>query len=327
MLRSVAVTFFCAAFFVVFSQARTCDVCHLRNLITKDVASPEDWPEQAHCKQYQDASCCSVETAVLIGTDGYDSYYGEEYAWDKCGSLSPECEAWFIHESCFYECDVNAGKFRRDNNCSLEDDSNWKMEGMPMKASQCDSWWAACKNDAFCESSEKDIFGVCDTTSQCKPAKNIYDDAKEFCEVLWDGSFTYSTDEENAYSFWFPEGQRNPNDLIQPTLGFPSQCDSHDPDVTECASPFDLVLEAEIDDLQSLVNKGLGKDENCEICHAQYHHKDTATVTEFPNSTHACAAWSENSCCTVETAAIVHNDELYGEEYRWDRCGALSEKC
>tara|TARA_B100000795_G_C22503109_1_gene324743 strand:+ start:30 stop:536 length:507 start_codon:yes stop_codon:yes gene_type:complete len=74
--------------------------------------------------------------------------------WDRCGKLSQACERFFVQEACLYECDPNAGLFRKFNKTIYdkdnEDHNEWQMEGMPIKASYCDSWFDACKNDKFC---------------------------------------------------------------------------------------------------------------------------------------------------------------------------------
>ena len=69
--------------------------------------------------------------------------------WDRCGKLSQACERFFVQEACLYECDPNAGLFRKFNKTIYdkdnEDHNEWQMEGMPIKASYCDSWFDACK--------------------------------------------------------------------------------------------------------------------------------------------------------------------------------------
>ena len=39
--------------------------------------------------------------------------YGDAYHADRCGPLSDACKAYFIHETCLYECDANAGLYRK----------------------------------------------------------------------------------------------------------------------------------------------------------------------------------------------------------------------
>lgn len=88
--------------------------------------------------------------------------YGEEYHWDRCGPLSPECERFFVQEACFYECDPNAGLYRKyqpdvfDKN--NPEHNEWQMSNMPIKASYCDAWFTACRNDKFCASDGGSFF-------------------------------------------------------------------------------------------------------------------------------------------------------------------------
>jgi len=142
------------------------DTCHL-DYFHKDAPSPE--PDTfTECHPWKDSACCShgtVETATKL-KEGY----GAEYHWDRCGPLSPECERFFVQEACFYECDPNAGLYRKfapsgtgttgsttydENN---EDHNKWQMHGMPIKASYCDAWFAACRKDLFCASSGGSYF-------------------------------------------------------------------------------------------------------------------------------------------------------------------------
>jgi len=104
--------------------------------------------------------------------------YGDEYLWDRCGPLSPECERFFVQEACFYECDPNAGLYRKwheaiyeprcdqyntnydkayaeENKC---DHNTWQMHNMPIKASYCDAWFTACRRDLFCAADGGDYF-------------------------------------------------------------------------------------------------------------------------------------------------------------------------
>mmetsp|Transcript_44479 Transcript_44479/g.83059 ORF Transcript_44479/g.83059 Transcript_44479/m.83059 type:complete len:290 (+) Transcript_44479:90-959(+) len=87
-------------------------------------------------------------------------------------------------------------------------------------------------------------------------------------------------------------------------------------------------LTDKLNDLEAVVTSALGRDKNCEICHVRYHHKDVADATDFGNDPEQwCKQYQDNSCCTLETANNIHNDQLYGDEYRWDRCGELSPAC
>lgn len=128
------------------------DTCHL-SYFHKDTPGPE--PDTfTECHPWKDSACCAygtVETATKL-KEGY----GKEYHWDRCGPISPECERFFVQEACFYECDPNAGLFRKYHpsiyNATNEDHNEWQLEAMPIKASYCDAWFTACRKDKFCDS-------------------------------------------------------------------------------------------------------------------------------------------------------------------------------
>ena len=101
--------------------------------------------------------------------------YGPESHWDRCGSLSPQCEMYFIYEVCFYECDSAAGLWRKHPKHVFDTETGvdgkkiatignktlhnaWQIEKMPIKASFCDNRFAACQDDKFCASNGGDFF-------------------------------------------------------------------------------------------------------------------------------------------------------------------------
>jgi len=141
----------------------------------KDTPGPEP-KEFTECHPWKDNACCAHRT-VMSATKLKEAY-GEEYHWDRCGPLSPECERFFVQEACFYECDPNAGLFRKwnateyDGRCDKSaqqydeahatankcDHNAWQMHKMPIKASYCDAWLTACAKDRFCSASDGDYF-------------------------------------------------------------------------------------------------------------------------------------------------------------------------
>lgn len=153
------------------------DQCHL-DYWHKDAPTPED-ETFTECHPWHASACCHNSTVVV--PDNMKKGYGAGYEWDRCGPLSQACERFFIQEACFYECEVNAGLFRKYTDaqhdaCSAEgvaegatvtlaDGSNytcevgawggnaenkWQMYKMPIKASFADAWYRACANDLFC---------------------------------------------------------------------------------------------------------------------------------------------------------------------------------
>ena len=225
-----------------------CNTCHLR-YHHKEVASPTAFPSGGACARYAAASCCTAATAASVHGD---ALYGEEYRWDRCGPLSPACQAWFVDEACLYECDVNAGKFRRHANCTAEGANSWEMRGMPMRASECDAWYADCRADLFCvDGGSRSFFDLptCDRAG-CRRFGDIYANGSEMCEVLWAGAFRYERDESAAYTFRFAEGEPNPNNLVMPLLGFPDRCPDFGPAAEACPTATEQGLVAHIAALQ-----------------------------------------------------------------------------
>lgn len=128
------------------------------------------------CHPWKENACCAhgtVETYTKL-KEGY----GAEYHWDRCGPLSQACERFFVQEACFYECDPNAGLYRKFNSSVYDPRCDeyakeydaahatandcahnaWQMHKMPIKASYCDAWFDACRNDKFCAHDGGDFF-------------------------------------------------------------------------------------------------------------------------------------------------------------------------
>jgi len=120
-------------------------------------AESDDFSE---CHPYKKSSCC--HEATVTTHDALNEAYGEGFEWDRCGQMSQACERFFVQEACLYECDVNAGLFRKYNDSQVvadpENTNTWQMEGMPIKASYCDAWYTACYNDFFCGGASGDYF-------------------------------------------------------------------------------------------------------------------------------------------------------------------------
>ena len=127
----------------------TCDVTYFH----KSEPSPEG-DDFTECHPWKNNACCHEAT---VTTPYYmNTVYGPGYRWDRCGKLSEACERFFVAEACFYECDVNAGHFRTFSDAEVaactDDwcaDNTWSVTGIPIKASYCESFYSACRNDYF----------------------------------------------------------------------------------------------------------------------------------------------------------------------------------
>lgn len=131
----------------LFGDNKTVDQCHLQ-YNHKDAPSAED-DQMQECHPWKENSCCHSDTVKSV--DAINEAYGEGFEWDRCGPMTQACERFFVMEACFYECEPNAGLFRKFKDDSTHPDKNeWQMEKMPIKKSFCDSWYTACYNDYFC---------------------------------------------------------------------------------------------------------------------------------------------------------------------------------
>lgn len=138
--------------------------CFLQAL-HKPVPGPELAPL---CYPFQSAACCAAST--VRDPSALNGAYGASYRWDRCGKLSLSCESFFIQEACLYECDRNAGLYRKfpldTFNESDPDQNAWQMHKMPIKGEYCDAWFEACKDDAFCSAAGGDFFSCAKIASQ-----------------------------------------------------------------------------------------------------------------------------------------------------------------
>ena len=112
---------------------------------------------------------------------------------------------------------------------------------MPIKASYCNDWYDACKDDTICEGVTKSYFEIKDcqalnaknkNTLGCKKFSDVYADAEHMCVAMWDNSFTYEEDESKGYTMAFPEGTINPNNLVFTDRNYPATCVNHTVNVT-----------------------------------------------------------------------------------------------
>jgi len=134
---------------------------------------------------------------------------------------------------------------------------------------------------------------------ECKKFSEIYTDGKTMCENMWGGAFT-ATDNVDAYTMDFYQAM-NPNDAVTEALNL-----THD----NTGAPTDQV--------------------KCElydpVTFSTYHSEFSTeqALGDFGE----CHQYHDQSCCTSDVAHDVDTlKNLYGSDYHWDRCGALSQSC
>ena len=142
---------------------------------------------------------------------------------------------------------------------------------------------------------------------QCKTFAQIYADGKALCENIFSNSFKYvpTTDPAyaNAYTMWFFTTE-NPNNAVSQALMANSNISS-----SQYPNPDQCYLKVE------------------GYVGTEYEQEFKVDVSPDPNMTE-CQPYISNACCP---AAVVSSpnviNQAYGPQYRWDRCGQLSQSC
>jgi len=180
----------------------------------KKAPGPEDKLHK-QCTPWKERSCCTSNTTTHAHSG---TMYGFDYEHCPGRKMSAKCKEHFIQDLCFYECSPNIGpwvqkvqgmKFRRE-----------RFFEAPLCASDCNEWFDACKEDYTCTDNWSRNFewkngkNSCPANSQCRTFQEVYVDAKNFCERVWDGSWKYTGDDQHCMRIWFDGSQGNPNDAV-----------------------------------------------------------------------------------------------------------------
>lgn len=178
------------------------DQCYLQSLHKEEdeLVNNEDHPTEQpdtfrECHPYAQNGCCPQD--LVSSVDKIKDLYEKKYHWDRCGKMSQACERFFVMEACFYQCDTNAGLFRKHKADAAhpdpfggahplydptdEDTNAWRMKDMPIKASFCDAWWNACQEDYFCTSDGGSFFSCADDWEPFDEEQTIPGSCKGSC--------------------------------------------------------------------------------------------------------------------------------------------------
>uniref|UniRef100_A0A0A9XTZ4 Folate receptor alpha n=1 Tax=Lygus hesperus TaxID=30085 RepID=A0A0A9XTZ4_LYGHE len=171
----------------------------------KATPSPETQLHKA-CSAYEGLSCCTNNTAIRIHGD---DLYKFQNVVCKNKELSPECKKYFLKDACFYECSPDLSPYFSNENGSLG------LKNVPLCQSNCDSWFAACQNDFTCIKDWKKVMDdtfTCSANDKCQTIKDKFQNAKNFCEKVWDSSYeVVPDDDEKCLRFDVPL-KRNSSD-------------------------------------------------------------------------------------------------------------------
>jgi len=185
------------------------DVCNLAEYEWNHHKSKPNASSLDECKPWSSHGCCAPATVK----DAYTlkDLYGAEYHWDRCGTLSAECERYFIEEACFYECEPAVHLFQKYPSGALlhdrdghevhdpadEEHNKWEIHRMPIKASYCNAFYEACKNDFFCgpgdffQCAKVDPNAESNKLTTLENRQKYLDDLKQTVDVLPDESLAF----------------------------------------------------------------------------------------------------------------------------------------
>jgi len=220
-------------------QEKDKDVCHLAGDVTTHHETPQFDQSFNECRPWSKGPAC-CQPSTVSSTEKLRLLYGPEYTWDRCGSMSSECARFFAAEACFYECEPALGHFRKfpisqnttssehnfseyssvcdsysadynKSECDTGTVNHWEVYRMPIKASYCDSWYAACADDLFC--GDGDYFACSARYRSCDAEK------KQQLEQELNDTQTKLRELEN-------EVQTNNNSLQNNTMGADDENDT-----------------------------------------------------------------------------------------------------
>ncbi|XP_028401832.1 folate receptor beta-like [Dendronephthya gigantea] len=264
-------------------------------------AEAVEFIDSYHCTPWAKRSCCTNETVKKIEQDGVLTLYNMK--WNHCErNLSRDCRDWFIKDTCFYECSPNIGPFivvdKRSKKTRKE-----RVINVPICASDCDAWFAACKEDLTCSDNWGKNWKWTQQGNQCikecKTFSEHFQNSKNFCDNIFDRTFKY-TNGKDCFTLWPNASQDgvNPNEKVAKIAE-----KSH-----ERAA---AVSEKVVNFLDRCVD-------------TNYHKRTPGPEMNVQE----CVPWRAHACCTKNTTEAIKKDggiTLYN--MMWDHCGNLSKKC
>ncbi|XP_035210051.1 folate receptor alpha-like isoform X2 [Stegodyphus dumicola] len=169
------------------------------------------------CLPWKDHACCTNEVAIMVHeTNLYN--FSLDHCFSQTGSnMSDKCRRHFNQNNCFYECEPHIGLWVVKTKRKIATERFYKV---PLCASDCISWFEACKDDFTCAYNWPRDFkfskghNTCKEKAKCNTFKQVYETAKDFCENVWDDSWVYTPDDQPCMRIWFNGSSVNPNRKI-----------------------------------------------------------------------------------------------------------------
>lgn len=164
------------------------------------------------CLPWKDHACCTGETTVDLHTINMYNFSLDHCYNQTMQKMSDRCKKYFFRNNCFYECEPHIGLWVVETTRKI---AKQRFHKVPLCASDCDEWWEACKEDFTCaynwprDFRFKNGHNYC--RGECFSFEQVYQNASNFCENVWDESFVYTPDEKACMRLWFNSSLGNPN--------------------------------------------------------------------------------------------------------------------
>ncbi|XP_030646460.1 retbindin [Chanos chanos] len=157
-------------------------------------ATPSPEPYLKECSLYMENACCSEADVLDLAAS---APLVENMPWDKCGALSPVCEAFLKRVVCFYRCSPDAARWPHPHRGS-------SLKAVPLCHSLCRDWFEACKLDMTCARDWATDPSGQNCTGSCVQYQQMYQHGRDLCESVWGDAFVTVDDEAEEED---PEGR------------------------------------------------------------------------------------------------------------------------
>nr|CAD7594781.1 unnamed protein product [Timema genevievae] len=164
------------------------------------------------CSPWSDRSCCTLNTTKRLHTLG-------DFNYDHCSHvkrLSEACKRHHIQENCFFECSPNIGPWVAWATNLTSRNERYHM--VPICASDCEAWFAACSDDYTCSDNWYQNFEHTDKgvrcVAPCKTYRETFKSASLFCQQIWNYAYRYTPDNQPCLRMWFDGDRGNPNERV-----------------------------------------------------------------------------------------------------------------
>ncbi|XP_073987680.1 folate receptor gamma-like [Rhodnius prolixus] len=180
------------------------------------------------CSPWKDNACCTPDTAIKALSF---TLYSLNYDMCPQKRMSEQCKKHFIRDTCFYECSPNIGPWKEQIESASR---SQRFRHVPLCKSECQDWFNACADDYTCSDNWSKSYDnslvnnstngthICerDPSERCKPFKDVFETAENFCEKIWDHSWSVVDDSEPCMKLSFDSEKGNPNDLVAKKYAF-----------------------------------------------------------------------------------------------------------